>query len=250
VAVTPAAPAPYAPASAIVDFIDKYRNRGLPSPITLEVLARVGISESLIARTLQALVSLDLIDADGAPTNILESLRRVPESEFRPKLVEWLNSAYAEVLKFVDPASSDEAEIRDAFRNYNPVGQQPRMVTLFTGLYSAAGLRDDRQVQSRTSSPRIKSRNEPTQQKVRSRHASTNPERKVAPPPDMGSHSGIPAAISSLLASVPFDQRSWSKEERDAFLDAFGGLLNFYVKVSSGQLSDGDTVQKDSDPGS
>ena len=63
-AVTADRPAPYAPIKAILGIIDRYRNRGMASPISADVLARAGISDSLISRTLQALVTLDLINED------------------------------------------------------------------------------------------------------------------------------------------------------------------------------------------
>ena len=66
-AVTADSSAPYAPASAIIELIDKYRNRGLPSTITGEVLGKAGVSDSLIPRTLQALQTLELINDQGAP---------------------------------------------------------------------------------------------------------------------------------------------------------------------------------------
>src|SRR5437868_3238699 len=72
--VTADRPAPYATAGAILDFIDRYRNRGVPSPIDGDVLARAGVAHTLIARTLQALHTLDLIDPKtGTPTQTLEA---------------------------------------------------------------------------------------------------------------------------------------------------------------------------------
>lgn len=98
------------------------------------------MAESLIPRTLQALHTLDLIDEQGKPSETLEGIRLAPEAEYKQRLSQWLKGAYADVLAFVDPASDDEIAIRDAFRNYQPVGQQPRMVTLFLGLAAAAGM--------------------------------------------------------------------------------------------------------------
>src|SRR6266436_3650546 len=66
-AVTADKPAPYATTSAILDIIGRYRNRGLPSPVNADVLARASIPGSLIPRTLQALVTLDLINEAGNP---------------------------------------------------------------------------------------------------------------------------------------------------------------------------------------
>src|SRR5581483_3870706 len=114
--VTAETSAPYAPSKTILDVIGRYR-RGLPSPLTPEVLARAGVPDSLIARTVQALQTLDLTDEKGAATATLEGLRRAPEGEFQQRLVEWLNGAYADVLKFIDPSTADDVAVRDAFRN-------------------------------------------------------------------------------------------------------------------------------------
>src|SRR5476649_805149 len=78
-AVTADKPVPYAPTSAILEVMDRYRNRGLQSPIDAEVLGRIGISDSLIPRTLQALRTLDLVDEDGKPSATFEGLHLAPE---------------------------------------------------------------------------------------------------------------------------------------------------------------------------
>ena len=155
-------PAPYATATAILELIDRHRNKGLPTPVNAEVLARSGISESLIPRTLQALQALDLIDEQGNRTTTLEGIQLAPEAEFRAVLSDWLKNAYADVLQYLDPATATEADVRDAFRKYNPIGQQPRMITLFQGLMTASGMMTgDRAAQPRrprsASTPSLKS---------------------------------------------------------------------------------------------
>lgn len=142
--VTPDQAGPYAPAAVIVDLIERHRNKGLPTPITVDVLARAGVSDSLLARTLQALSTLDLIDSEGRPTAALEEMRLAPEAEFLTRMGQWLSSTYADALQFVNPATDDEGAVRDAFRKYNPVGQQGRMVTLFMGLFRRAGIAPDK----------------------------------------------------------------------------------------------------------
>jgi hypothetical protein len=127
-----------------VDLIERHRSKGLPAPINADVLTRAGVAESLIARTLQALTVLDLIDSEGRPTPALEGMRLAPEAEYLTRMEEWLNSAYADALQFVNPATDDEGAVRDAFRKYNPVGQQSRMVTLFMGLFRRAGIAPDK----------------------------------------------------------------------------------------------------------
>src|ERR1700730_19221675 len=94
--------APYSPGGTILEVLDRYRSRGLPTPITPDVLSRAGIAQTLIPRVLQSLQSLDLIDDKGAPTATFEGLRRAPENEYRKRLEEWLKGTYADVFSFVD----------------------------------------------------------------------------------------------------------------------------------------------------
>lgn len=225
-AITQNAPAPYAPASAILDFINRYRTKGLTTPFTPDVLARAGVSGSLIPRTMQALISLELMGDDGMPTETLEGLRRAPEPELKTRMAAWINSVYADVLSFVN-ASDDESAIRDAFRPYDPVGQQPRMVSLFLGLCRAADLRADDQP---ASSPRPSSRKTSAAGGIslprKAIHTSLNKALGVQPP------SGIPAPIAGLLTKLPPEHGTWSQTERDKFENAFKALLDFCFTVS------------------
>lgn len=139
-ALTQDGPAPYAPTSAIVSVLDRSRARGLPPTIDKDALLRMGISESLAPRTLQALQILDLINDDGTHTQTLEKLRVAPEADYKNHLAEWLNAVYADILHYVNPEEGDDASVRDAFRPYKPHSMQDRMLTLFTGLYGVAGI--------------------------------------------------------------------------------------------------------------
>lgn len=231
-AVTTASAAPYAPPSAVLEVVARYRNRGLSTPITGEVLARAGVSESLVPRTLQALQILDLVNDKGMPTDTLEGLRKAPEQEFKARLADWLNGAYADVLKFIDPATASETDIRDAFRYYNPIGQQPRMVTLFMGLYAAAGIGPERQVaaprpNARTSQPRPRvAQGKPTPPRYEPR---SNPKRQAG---------GLPPALAGLLDSLPDPEEGWTLDERDKFYDTFGTVLDFCIPIVSERAAD------------
>jgi len=210
-----------------MEVVNRFR-RGLPAPITAEVLGRAGISDSLIPRTLQALQTLDLITDEGAATTILEGLRRAPEPEFPKRLTEWLNTAYADVLSYIDPATADEGAIRDAFRNYNPVGQQPRMVTLYIGLYTAAGVRAGEAPARREASTVAKPRAVQAPRKIApiTRAAlQRKAAREDSPATDM------PPALAGLMASLPKAEDGWTKETRDKFVALFGITLDFCIPV-------------------
>lgn len=200
----------------------------MQTPFTDEVLARSGVSDSLIPRTLQALKTLELIDGNGMPTETLENLRRVPEPEFKNAVASWIRSVYADVLAFADPAD-DETTIRDAFRNYNPVGQQARMVSLFMGLCRFAGLRTDGEAQpAKRRTPR---------KPAASGNASTTPMRRTKPTPHVKqqhAHDGLPPPIAGLLTSLPADGE-WTQAERDRFVTTFKAVLDFCYQVREPQ---------------
>ncbi len=234
--VTQDKPAPYAPTSVILNLLVRHRDRGLPTPVTPEVLTRAGVTDSLNARTLQALQVLDLIDEDGRPTPVLEGLRLAPEAEYKARMGEWLTSAYADALMFIDPATATETEIHDAFRSYRPPGMRDRMVTLFLGLFEAAGIAPERK---RKASQRPV--NGAAARTTRPARAATPPQ----PPPPRGhiaQHpqrqdrhaTGLPHAIAGLLSSLPQDGGTWTKHDRDRFVHTFEAVLDFCYPVTTG----------------
>jgi hypothetical protein len=232
-AVTADKPVPYAPASAILEVVDRFRNRGLQSPISAEVLGRIGVSESLIPRTLQALRTLDLIDDEGKPTATLDGLRLAPEAEFKKHLAAWLKSAYAPVFSFVDPAVDGETRIRDAFRGYNPAAQQPRMITLFIGLCAAAGLIAEKAIptprnhapRSAAAAPRPASRTPTTSAR---NAAPAQPSKRTTA--SLNAY-GLPPAIAGLVESLPSPEQGWTAAERDKFLATFKAVLDYSIPV-------------------
>jgi hypothetical protein len=222
--VTPDSPAPYAPASAIIDLIRRHRSRGLPAPVNSDVLARAGISESLIPRTLQALQALDLIDDNGAPTATLEGIRLAPEAEYKQRIADWLRATYADALQFIDPATATESDIRDAFRNYRPIGQQGRMVTLFSGLFREAGISPERQRASNGAKPVIRAAAKPKPATPAGRTSHTPANTGV-------SSENLPAPIAGMLASLPTNGAGWSQVTRDKFVTTFEAVLDFCIPI-------------------
>lgn len=225
-AVTPDKPAPYAPPTPIVALIERHRSRGLPSPINAETLQRSGlVTDSLIPRTLQALQVLELITETGEPTQTLEGIRLAPETEYKQRLADWLNGVYADVLQYVDPATASEVQVRDAFRAYNPTGQQARMVTLFTGLYAAAGVGAPRESNSQPRAVRAPSPRPAAKPSLRSVLYKT-PERK---PPSVA--GGLPQTIAALLADLPPQGGGWTQDKRDRFVTMFESMLDYNYKI-------------------
>lgn len=120
--------------------VERFRDRGLQTPFTTEVLAKAGVTESLLNRTLQTLKLLDLVEDDGNPTQALRDYAKAPEDEARTRFAEMVRGTYAPIFSFVDPATDLPNRIRDAFRSYEPRGQQDRMVILFLALCEYTGI--------------------------------------------------------------------------------------------------------------
>jgi len=137
-----AGPAPYAPVSTLLAVVTRHREVRLAS-LSLDVLTRMGVTESLAPRTMQSLRLLNLVDADGNPTDDFESLRVAPTPELPERFAALLRDAYAPVFEVVDPRTATVEQLNDAFRSFTPPSQRGRMVTLFMGLMAYAGMIDE-----------------------------------------------------------------------------------------------------------
>lgn len=219
-AVSKESPAPYTAGAALLTVIRRYREKGLTSPFTPDVLVRAGVTDSLVPRTMQALLALDLIDDKGVPTATMQKLRTVPEKDYTAAVAEWVQSAYAEVFSFIDPRTHNAIEIRDAFRAYQPQGQQDRMVALFMALCAEGGLADESK----------KAESRPRLRKPRQATNSAAPTQRRTTPTPAATAGGLPPALAGLMQSIPHDT-GWTKEMRDKFVTTFQAVLDFVVPI-------------------
>ena len=130
----------------------------------------------------------------------------------------WLPDLYD--LDDEDPAQDSAEDVRDAFRTYEPRGQQARMVTLFRTLCAEAGIisvaangsaavprrRQIRRVQPRQTTPRSRSA-----------------ERRQGV-------EGLPVELAGLLNGLP-PSRRWTQQRRDDFVKTFEAVLDFCIKI-------------------
>lgn len=129
--------APYASTGSIVKVIEKHRQMGLPT-VNSQKLLQIGVTESLVPRTLYALEALGFYGESGDITPEFDALRKAHEHDFKPRLAALLREAYAPILEVLDPATATQIEVENAFRGFEPTGQIPRMVQLFIGLMAYA----------------------------------------------------------------------------------------------------------------
>lgn len=191
--------APYAPQGAIIGLLEKNRSTGLPSLIDKSALSRLGISESLLDRTFQALIVLDLIDESGTPTEVLKGFRVAPEAEYTTRLAEWLNHAYSDIVQFSDPYQGDEVQVRDAFRTYSPQSQIDRMVSLFIGLYRLAGVWPE--VTKKVSPKNTPKATQATKPRTPKRTKTASP----SPPPPPISETALEYRLVDLMSEAASD---------------------------------------------
>lgn len=212
--------APYAPPKAVMEVINRYRDKGLTVPFDLDVLIKAGVTEALAPRVLQALRLLDLVDEGGHPTEAFERLKVVPSDDFRDVLGEIVRSSYAEVFNFVDPAEDSPTKVADAFRTYKPTGQRNRMVTLFLGLCREAGIIEGTPERQRAS---VNGARLPADQRV-TRQRPATPRRTQY---KARGTVGVPPQIEALLDTLPRQEEGWTKARRDHFVAAFNAILDY-----------------------
>ncbi len=169
-ALAPGGRAPYAPFKTVQTVILRHRQVGLPR-VDVEILERIGVTEPLRPRTLASLKLLGFYDDEGKITPEFDHLQRVPEAVFTEHLGQLLRSAYAPVIEIIgEPSAADPQTVEDAFRTFEPRGQLVRMVQLFVGLMTLAGLmsedsrrRPGPKVARRPSRPRVTNGARPNQ---------------------------------------------------------------------------------------
>lgn len=200
----------YAPTTAVVNVIERYRDRGLPAPVDADTLVRAGLTtESLAPRTVQSLKLLGLLDDAMQPTAELVALGRVPTDQFKERLAAVLRTAYADVFKFVDPATEDFERIRDQFRPYKPPSLRDRMAALFLGLSEYAQIIPEGRTKELTGRRPASGKPRPP------RPPSPRPSGTTAEPLLDGSAAGASTAVPQYSTTPGGDSRSLKLKSGD-----------------------------------
>jgi hypothetical protein len=208
--------APYAPYKSVHDVIVRYRERGLPDPLTPAALGLVGVADGMTARTLRALRFLGLIDEAGARQAPLERLKQATTSEYPEQLAEIVRAAYLPVFTIVNPAEDSDTAIADAFRRFEPSAQRGKMIALFRSLCEEAQIITQTAPRSRPASRRAT----PDAASQRSKQVVV---QKRPDPPSLPDHKDDETAtpdyrlISAVIQQLPRSGK-WTRERRDRWL--------------------------------
>lgn len=229
--------APYAPAKAVLNVIERFRDRGLPDPLTSGVLEQIGVPASMAPRTLQSLRFLGLIDEGGNRLESFERLRQAKTDEYPGVLAEIVRAAYLPVFTIVDPATDSDTSIADAFRGYEPGAQRAKMISLFRGLCVAAGLIP---VGNRPAGGAPKKPvggaflSKPRAATKRAAPEEQEPKRVGEPRSDDG---GVDIRlITAIIQQLPRERR-WSASRRDRWLAAITSAVDLLIEVKEDERS-------------
>lgn len=224
--------APYAYTRNVMQVITRRRERGLPNPLTAQVLETISIPTGNVSRTLQALRFLGLIEDDGSHTELWDGLTRANEREgqYRESLEEIVRGAYHRVFEIVDPAQDGDIAIHDAFRQFQPEAQRGRMQTLFLGMCQEAGVIQPRGRERRADASRSQLRENqqrqrrPTPQlsKQQRGQAQEGIQRRLE---DDDSH-----LLFAVIRQIP-TQRQWTADRRRRWLSAVEAAVDLMVDV-------------------
>jgi hypothetical protein len=198
------------------------------------MLARFGVSESLVPRTVQSLRLLELIEDDGNPTDALRTMAKAGSDELQERVAAHLRSVYSDVFALIDgaPASATPEALEKAFRSYTPAGQLARMVGLFVGLCEYAGLMPPGKASSNGASTRPRPvRPRPTRVRTQQDRGSGNAGGKGDETPEPAPASEHPA-IKAFVNSLPVPGSEFPDENREEAIEYIRASFNLMYKRS------------------
>ena len=223
--------APYASSKAVLLVIKRLRDAGLPEPLTLEGLERVGVSSTMTSPVLRALRFLGLVDEGGDRLPGFERLRRAASPDYQSALAEVIRESYIKVFQIADPARDSYEQVHDAFRGFDPANQRPKMVRLFLGLCEEAGI-----VPPQPQRQRVPKKN-PSGGRPASPQAPPPPQTAQIPqlPPPL--RSTRYQVIDGIVAQLPANG-TWSKPRRDRWLAAMTSAVDLLIETGDGEASE------------
>jgi hypothetical protein len=219
--------APYASYKNVQDVITRYRDRGLPDPLSTGELERIGVPSGMAPRTMRALRFLGLIDEGGYRLEPFERLKRANTVEYPGQLAELIRAAYLPVFQIVDPAQDSDTALADAFRRFEPSAQREKMIALFRGLAEEAEIIPKLKARPREPVRRSEPKPKPKTPSVQA-HAESASGTGTAPGAE--AVTADYRLVQAVIQQLPKDPR-WTQARRDRWLAALTAAVDLVFEV-------------------
>ncbi|HZU14946.1 MAG TPA: DUF5343 domain-containing protein [Chloroflexota bacterium] len=199
--------APYAPVSALEEFLERMGNFSVPARVDRNFLQKMSLARGNEWALLSALKFLGIINPQGVPTPAYRRLLGADRSDVLRGLV---SQAYAPLLDN-GGLSMPPDELVAYFRTASSPSQAKNAARFFRAVAEMAGLegQSERETAER-----------------RSPQPATHPLAQPAPsslPPDVAARLAL--ARAQLLDKLPSPRTDWSAEQHAAIYDQFLEML-------------------------
>lgn len=199
--------APYAPISALEQFFERIRDRGVPDRVDHNFLKKLNVASNNEYALLSALKFLEIVDDRGLPTHAYRRLQTT--DSFQGTLSHLVETAYRSVFEVgADSWSFDD--LVNYFRQASSPSQAKNAARFFRAVSHLAGIGHNR---SSAREERV------TQAEDEPSVASTRP------PEGAPARDAVLVAKISLLDKLPPPREDWSAAEYQAICDRFLDML-------------------------
>ncbi|HXZ94737.1 MAG TPA: hypothetical protein VEG28_02360 [Dehalococcoidia bacterium] len=228
---------PYVAFRTFLNFLDWLHDAGVPTRIDRSFWGE-RLSGAYGFQLMAALHFLDLIDDDNKTQPELETMA-LDVDKRKPILRERLEESYADALSSINLEKATHGELEDRFRIYHIEGETLRKaVVFFIHAASYSGIPLSTHITKKTRGMRgsgAKKRGHPSKRKPLA-------EQQDKPASELPRRHDLHESINGLLADLARIGPSWTKEERERWVNTFIANVDYAYPIKAQEAS-GNTKQ-------